>query len=149
MNAPLRHGATVVVLPRFDLGQFLAAIEKHRISGLYVAPPIVLALAKHPAVAQYDLSSLEYIVSAAAPLDAGLAAACSRRLGLPPVRQAYGMTELSPGTHVVPLRRREPATGRRRQAAAGHRDADRLPRRPGPRRRHRRPTARSSSAAHR
>ncbi|MCX4763003.1 4-coumarate--CoA ligase family protein [Streptomyces sp. NBC_01275] len=103
MNAPLRLGATVVVLPRFDLETFLAAIQQHRITGLYVAPPIVLALAKHPAVAQYDLSSLRYVISAAAPLDADLAAACSRRLNLPPVGQAYGMTELSPGTHVVPL----------------------------------------------
>ncbi|WLQ41495.1 4-coumarate--CoA ligase family protein [Streptomyces laculatispora] len=111
MNAPLRTGATVVVLPRFDLAQFLAAIEKHRITGLYVAPPIVLALAKHPVVDRYDLSSLEYIVSSAAPLDAELAAACSRRLGLPPVRQAYGMTELSPGTHVVPLAAENPPPG--------------------------------------
>ena len=103
MNAPLRQGATVVVLPRFDLETFLAAIQNHRITSLYVAPPIVLALAKHPLVARYDLSSLKYVVSAAAPLDAHLAAACSRRLGLPPVGQAYGMTELSPGTHVVPL----------------------------------------------
>ncbi|MCF4138915.1 4-coumarate--CoA ligase family protein [Streptomyces sp. Tue 6430] len=103
MNAPLRKGATVVVLPRFDLETFLAAIQNHRITGLYVAPPIVLALAKHPAVARYDLSSLRYVISAAAPLDAGLAAACAARLGLPPVGQAYGMTELSPGTHVVPL----------------------------------------------
>ncbi|MFJ5777588.1 4-coumarate--CoA ligase family protein [Streptomyces sp. NPDC093094] len=103
MNAPLRVGATVVVLPRFELEGFLAALQNHRITGLYVAPPIVLALAKHPAVAQYDLSSLKYLISAAAPLDARLAAACSRRLGLPPVGQAYGMTELSPGTHVVPL----------------------------------------------
>ncbi|MFJ3232339.1 4-coumarate--CoA ligase family protein [Streptomyces sp. NPDC086787] len=103
MNAPLRHGATVVVLPRFELETFLAAVENHRITGLYVAPPIVLALAKHPAVARYDLSSLRYLISAAAPLDARLSAACSERLGLPPVGQAYGMTELSPGTHVVPL----------------------------------------------
>ncbi|WP_416976442.1 4-coumarate--CoA ligase family protein [Streptomyces sp. T028] len=103
MNAPLRRGATVVVLPRFDLETFLAAIQTHRITGLYVAPPIVLALAKHPAVTQYDLSSLQYVISAAAPLDADLAAACSDRLNLPPVGQAYGMTELSPGTHVVSL----------------------------------------------
>ncbi|MFD8304331.1 4-coumarate--CoA ligase family protein [Streptomyces sp. NPDC059690] len=103
MNAPLRLGATVVVLPRFELDTFLAAIQNHRITGLYVAPPIVLALAKHPLVEQYDLSSLTHITSAAAPLDASLAEACSRRLGLPPVGQAYGMTELSPGTHVVPL----------------------------------------------
>ncbi|MGW2030495.1 4-coumarate--CoA ligase family protein [Streptomyces sp. NPDC001811] len=105
MNAPLRKGATVVVLPRFELETFLAAIEKHRITGLYVAPPIVLALAKHPAVSRYDLSSLRYVISAAAPLDARLAVACAERLGLPPIGQAYGMTELSPGTHVVPLDR--------------------------------------------
>ncbi|MFB8176189.1 4-coumarate--CoA ligase family protein [Streptomyces sp. NPDC055966] len=105
MNAPLRKGATVVVLPRFELETFLAAIQNHRITGLYVAPPIVLALAKHPAVADYDLSSLKYVISAAAPLDAHLARACAERLGLPPIGQAYGMTELSPGTHVVPLAR--------------------------------------------
>lgn len=111
MNAPLRYGATVIVLPRFDLEQYLAAIEKHRVTALYVAPPIVLALARHPAVASYDLSSVRYVVSAAAPLDAELAQACARRLGLPTVMQAYGMTELSPGTHVVPLAARNPPPG--------------------------------------
>ncbi|MFI1504562.1 4-coumarate--CoA ligase family protein [Streptomyces sp. NPDC020597] len=111
MNAPLRQGATVVVLPRFDLETFLAAIQEHRITGLYVAPPIVLALAKHPAVAAYDLTSLKYVISAAAPLDADLAAACAERLNLPPVGQAYGMTELSPGTHVVPLSAMREAPG--------------------------------------
>ncbi|MET7698063.1 AMP-binding protein [Streptomyces sp. NPDC005485] len=119
MNAPLRQGATVVVLPRFDLDTFLAAIEKHRINLLFVAPPIVLALAKHPAVAQYDLSSLQNIICSAAPLDAALAAACSRRLGLPPVGQAYGMTELSPGTHVVPLDAENPPPGTVGKLVAG------------------------------
>ncbi|WP_181019135.1 AMP-binding protein [Streptomyces roseicoloratus] len=111
MNGPLRRGATVVVLPRFELDGFLAAIEKHRINALYVAPPIVLALAKHPAVADYDLSSLRYIVCSAAPLDAALAEACSARLGLPPILQAYGMTELSPATHLVPLATENPPPG--------------------------------------
>ncbi|MFJ9587314.1 4-coumarate--CoA ligase family protein [Streptomyces acidicola] len=109
MNAPLRQGATVVVLPRFDLDTFLAAIETHRITHLYVAPPIVLALAKHPAVARYDLSSLRHIISAAAPLDADLARTCAHRLGLPPIAQGYGMTELSPCTHLVPFDRTEDA----------------------------------------
>ncbi|GGZ45577.1 AMP-dependent synthetase [Streptomyces inusitatus] len=102
MNAPLRKGATVVVLSRFEIESFLGTIERHRVTALFVAPPIVLALARHPAVARYDLSSLEYAISAAAPLDAALAAVCSERLGLPPMGQAYGMTELSPATHVVP-----------------------------------------------
>ncbi|MFI2212014.1 AMP-binding protein [Streptomyces sp. NPDC020141] len=103
MNAPLRSGATVVVLPRFELDRLLRAIEHHRVTGLFVAPPIVHALARHPLTGRYDLSSLRYIVSSAAPLDAATAAACSARLGLPPVVQAYGMTELSPATHAVPL----------------------------------------------
>jgi acyl-CoA synthetase (AMP-forming)/AMP-acid ligase II len=111
MNGPLRQGSTVVVLPRFDLETFLGAIEKHRITHLYVAPPIVLALAKHPAVEGYDLSSLRHVISAAAPLDGELARACARRLGLPPVGQAYGMTELSPGTHVVPYDAKNPPPG--------------------------------------
>ncbi|MFF5895380.1 4-coumarate--CoA ligase family protein [Streptomyces argenteolus] len=111
MNGPLRYGATVVVLPRFDLAQFLETIQDRRIAGLYVAPPIVLALAKHPLVGEYDLSSLEYVLSAAAPLDAGLAAACSDRLDVPAVRQGYGMTELSPACHVVPLDAENPPPG--------------------------------------
>ncbi|GAA3488854.1 MULTISPECIES: 4-coumarate--CoA ligase family protein [Streptomyces] len=111
VNQPLSHGATVVTLPRFELDQFLRAIQDHRVNALFVAPPIVLALAKHPAVERYDLSSLEYVVSAAAPLDANLAQACADRLGLPPVLQAYGMTELSPGTHVVPLDAPSPPPG--------------------------------------
>ncbi|WP_381566769.1 4-coumarate--CoA ligase family protein [Streptomyces eurythermus] len=120
MNGPLRKGATVVVLPRFEPETFLAAIDEHRITGLYVAPPIVLALAKHPSVSRYDLSSLKYVISAAAPLDARLARACSERLGLPPIGQAYGMTELSPGTHVVPLDRlREAPAGTVGRLVAG------------------------------
>ncbi|GAA0671370.1 4-coumarate--CoA ligase family protein [Kitasatospora atroaurantiaca] len=103
LNHPLRCGSTVVVLPRFDLEQFLRTIQEHRIEAILAAPPIVLALAKHPLVDQYDLSSVRYLLSAAAPLDAELADACARRLGLPRVLQGYGMTELSPVTHVVPL----------------------------------------------
>ncbi|MFE2351911.1 4-coumarate--CoA ligase family protein [Kitasatospora cineracea] len=102
LNRPLRARATVVVLPRFDLEQFLTAIQRHRIEAVYVAPPIVLALARHPLVDRFDLSSVRYVLSAAAPLDAELAAACARRLGLPHLLQGYGMTELSPVTHVVP-----------------------------------------------
>ncbi|MGW2325445.1 AMP-binding protein [Streptomyces sp. NPDC001700] len=102
MNAPLRAGSTVIVLPRFELDQFLTAIERYEAQALYVAPPIVLALAKHPAVARHDLSSVRYVLCSAAPLDARLAEACARRLGVPPLLQAFGMTELSPGCHLVP-----------------------------------------------
>ena len=111
MNLPLRLGATVVVLPKFDLDQFLGTLEKYQITRAFVAPPIVLALAKHPAVDGVDLSALKYVTCAAAPLDGELAEACAKRLGLHAVLQAYGMTELSPGTHAVPQDDQDPPPG--------------------------------------
>src|SRR6266536_1652430 len=58
----LSKGATLIVMSRFELEPFLAALERHAVSRAYLVPPIVLALAKHPLVEQYDLSSLKTIV---------------------------------------------------------------------------------------
>ena len=80
MNQGLQWGATVVTLPRFDLEQFLQTIQDHKITRAFVAPPILVALAKHPIVDQYDLSSLRSILSGAAPLDEQLALAVEQRL---------------------------------------------------------------------
>ena len=52
------------MLPRFDLAQFLDVLEQHRITRAYVAPPVVLAMAKHPAFEGRDFSALKYILSA-------------------------------------------------------------------------------------
>jgi acyl-CoA synthetase (AMP-forming)/AMP-acid ligase II len=100
LNDALRRGARIVTMPRFDLAQFLAAIEQHSITACYVAPPIVLALAKHPLVDQHDLSSLRFVMSGAAPLDAELQSAAERRVRCR-VQQGYGLTEASPVTHIV------------------------------------------------
>jgi acyl-CoA synthetase (AMP-forming)/AMP-acid ligase II len=100
MNIPLFRGATVVTMPRFDLAQFLRTIQDYRITRAWVVPPIVLALAKHPIVDEYDLSSLEYMNSGAAPLSAELEVACGERLGCL-MQQGYGLTETSPVTHFV------------------------------------------------
>lgn len=108
MNFGLYAGATTVVLPRFDLEEFLGVVEKYRVTMAHVVPPIMLALAKHPAVARYDLTSLHTIFSAAAPLGAELERAVATRLGCH-VKQGYGMTEASPGTHMAP---HDPARGK-------------------------------------
>ncbi|MGN6679303.1 MAG: AMP-binding protein, partial [Streptosporangiaceae bacterium] len=85
-------GATLVTLPRFEVTGFLAALQHHSITQTVVVPPIVLALAQHPAVDHYDLSSLQWLGCGAAPLGAELQEACSQRIGCP-VGQGYGMTE--------------------------------------------------------
>ena len=101
MSGALRVGATIVTMPRFDLEQFLSLIEKHKVTMGYIVPPIVLALAKHPAVENYDLSTLKDVLSGAAPLPEPVARACAERNNLS-VRQGYGLTETSPVTHFNP-----------------------------------------------
>jgi acyl-CoA synthetase (AMP-forming)/AMP-acid ligase II len=101
LNLALWRGATLVTMPKFDLEPFLAALERYRITRAFVVPPLVLALAKHPAVDGYDLSSLRGMMSGAAPLDAALETACVRRVGCRLI-QGYGLTEASPVTHANP-----------------------------------------------
>lgn len=101
MNNGLYRGATIVTMPKFDLEPFLKLLQDHRITRAYLVPPVVLALAKHPVVSNYDVSSLRLILSGAAPLDAGLADQCEQRLGVQ-VIQGYGLTETSPVTHITP-----------------------------------------------
>ena len=101
MNLGLRTGMKIVTMPRFDLEQFLTAIQEHEVTRAYVVPPIALALAKHPAIDKFDLSSLDGVFSGAAPLGAELEVAVAERLGCR-VSQGYGMTETSPVTHAVP-----------------------------------------------
>lgn len=81
MNCGLRAGGTVVTLPRFDLEQFLRAHQDYQITRSFVAPPIVLALARDPMMDEFDLSHLRLMNSGAAPLKAELAAEASKRLG--------------------------------------------------------------------
>ncbi len=100
MNGFLSRGATIVTMPRFDLEQALTIIQEQKITRFYLVPPIVLALAKHPLVAQYDLSSLKQVMSGAAPLGSELAHEASARIGCEVV-QGYGMTELSPVSHTT------------------------------------------------
>ncbi|WP_420448453.1 AMP-binding protein [Candidatus Palauibacter sp.] len=99
MSGALREGATVVTMPRFDLVEFLETIQRYRATCLYLVPPIVLGLAKHPVVDGYDLSTVNWIMSGAAPLGEEAAVACQERIGCR-IFQGYGLTEASPVTHV-------------------------------------------------
>lgn len=101
MNTTLAAGASVVTMPRFDLVEFLELHDRYGITRSYIAPPIAVALAKHPVVDDYDLSALEYVNSGAAPLSAEVQEEVAVRLGCHVV-QGYGMTELSPVSHLTP-----------------------------------------------
>jgi 4-coumarate--CoA ligase len=101
MNMHLAAGAGVVTMPRFDLELFLTLAARYRTPTLFSAPPVAVALAKHPMVEGFDLTGVERFFSGAAPLGGEVAEAVARRLKCAAV-QGYGMTELSPVSHAVP-----------------------------------------------
>jgi acyl-CoA synthetase (AMP-forming)/AMP-acid ligase II len=106
LNMGLAKGSTIVTMPRFDLDELLEIVERHSLTWLHVAPPVILALATAPQVEGRDFSKLKLVISGAAPLDGELARRAEERIGAP-IRQGYGMTELSPVTHKSRLARIE------------------------------------------
>ncbi len=109
MNLLLAFGVRVVTMPRFDMVRALELVQEQRITRFFAVPPMVLGLAKHPVVDNFDLSSIKQIFSGAAPLGADLAAAAAARVGCEVV-QGYGMTELSPVSHCTPEGQFRPGT---------------------------------------
>jgi acyl-CoA synthetase (AMP-forming)/AMP-acid ligase II len=95
----LRYGATLVVMPRFELEGYLDLVERHRATMLHVVPPIVLALAKSP-LGTRDFSSVRKMFSGAAPLGADVIRQATARVGCV-LQQGYGLTESSPATHTT------------------------------------------------
>ena len=89
----LRTGARVRLHPRFDIDRMLHYIENDRITVEMAVAPIALALASHPTLESYDLSSLRYIMWGATPVSAQVAETVTRRTGVGWV-PAYGTTEL-------------------------------------------------------
>jgi len=104
LNLGIAKGATIVTMPRFDLDELLDIIEDHGVTWLHIAPPVILGLATAPQVEGRDFSKLKLVISGAAPLDADLAQRAETRIGAP-IRQGYGMTELSPVSHKSRLAR--------------------------------------------
>jgi acyl-CoA synthetase (AMP-forming)/AMP-acid ligase II len=99
IHLPLYIGVESVTMAEFEIAEFCSVIQRHKITYTYVAPPIVLHLAKNAIIDSYDLRSLRMMVSGAAPLSKELIIALFKRLGIP-VRQAYGLSETTSATHL-------------------------------------------------
>jgi 4-coumarate--CoA ligase len=91
----LYRATPVYIMPKFDFMRMLEYTQRFRITDYILVPPVVVALAKHPAVKDFDLSSVEAVGSGAAPLGREV---CEVVEGLWPagrinVKQGWGMTE--------------------------------------------------------
>jgi long-chain acyl-CoA synthetase len=95
-------GATMILLPRWDVKEVLKTIHRLRPTLFPGVPTMYIAINHHPDLGRYDLSSLRFCLSGAAPLPAEVQQEFERRSGCRMV-QGYGMTEASPVTHLTPL----------------------------------------------
>ena len=94
MNRTVVNGGTIVLLPRFDGAQVLAAIQRTRATALPGVPTMYQALLDHPKLASADLSSLKYCISGGAPLPAELKARFEAATGAHMI-EGYGLSESS------------------------------------------------------
>ncbi|CAN6296492.1 unnamed protein product [Urochloa humidicola] len=91
--AQLQRGNTIVVMSRFDMDAVMAAVERHRVTYLFGVPPVMIALAKLGRAGKYDLSSLRFIGSGAAPLGKDVMEVVAKNFPDADIVQGYGMTE--------------------------------------------------------
>jgi fatty-acyl-CoA synthase len=113
--APLSHGAGVhqlmqaargvptILLPteRFDIAEAFRLIERHRVSNLFTVPTILKMMVEHPAVDQFDHSSLRYVIYAGAPMYREDQRAALKKLGKVLV-QYFGLGEVTGNITVLP-----------------------------------------------
>jgi acyl-CoA synthetase (AMP-forming)/AMP-acid ligase II len=94
------RGVTQVIVPRFDLEQYMGLVSRHRATVLFTVPPMLVAFAKGQAERPIDLSSVRVVLSGAAPLGKDMVDLSKQVFPSAFVTQGYGLTETSPVTHV-------------------------------------------------
>ncbi len=94
VNLAIRMGATCVIMERFDPEQYLALIEKHRVTHSQLVPTMFSRMLKlpDPVRERYDLSSLEIAIHASAPCPPQVKRQMIDWWG-PIIHEYYGATE--------------------------------------------------------
>jgi fatty-acyl-CoA synthase len=85
-------GGEIVIMPRPDLAEFLALIERHRITHTFLPPTLIYMLLDHPALRSADLASLQCLWYGAAPMSASRLAEALEKIG-PVMGQLFGQSE--------------------------------------------------------
>ncbi len=103
LNAPIAYGATIVLIPDpRDIKRILAAIQKYKVSIFCGVPTLYNAILNFPDLKKYDISSIKFCISGAAPLPVEVKREFERVTGGKLV-EGYGLSETSPVTHANPL----------------------------------------------
>lgn len=102
MNLSIMYGAKIILLPRFDAGQVLKTIQKHKPTLFPGAPTIYIGLLNHPDFKKYDLSSIKACISGSASLPLEVQEQFEKQTN-GKIVEGYGLTESSPVTHANPI----------------------------------------------
>ena len=110
LNAAIAAGASLALIPRFDAGKALEAIERDRVSVFEGVPTMYAALLHHPDRDRADVRSLRVCVSGGAALPVEVLRAFEREFGCM-ILEGYGLSETSPvACFNHPDREREPGS---------------------------------------
>jgi long-chain acyl-CoA synthetase len=102
------QGATLILIPKFDVDMLLDAIARQRPTFFPAVPTLYVAMLNHPKSKETDFSSIRYFNSGSAPLPLEVTERFEELTGAT-LRQGYGLSETSPTTHSTPqLARRKP-----------------------------------------
>ncbi|EPQ51344.1 acetyl-CoA synthetase-like protein [Gloeophyllum trabeum ATCC 11539] len=106
LHHPLTQNAPLAIMPGFNPEAWCVNVQKYKITCMMVVPPVLVVLTNYPALGKYDLTSLNLMISGAAPLGAGLVKKVKDRLhsvgATTDITQGYGLTETTPVAFLLP-----------------------------------------------
>jgi long-chain acyl-CoA synthetase len=102
MNWALYIGSTIILVPKFQVDEFLKLLHKSRPTLFPGVPTIFVAIVNHPRINEYDLSSVRFCITGSAPMPVEVLSKFEKMTGSVVV-EGFGLSEASPVTHVNPL----------------------------------------------
>jgi long-chain acyl-CoA synthetase len=103
LNNQVYGGNTMVLLPRFDPKEYLDVIVKYKATFIGGAPQLYIPMINHPDFEKYDLSTVKYAGSGAAPLPLAIIKKMTSKLGVDFISEGYGLTECTMGATMTPF----------------------------------------------
>ncbi len=95
MNASLRVGATLTLVPKFDPGEVLETMQRDRVTHFYGVPTMYGALLHHPGHEQFDTSTLRICITGGASMPVEVLRGFEGEFGCE-LLEGYGLSETSP-----------------------------------------------------
>ncbi len=95
--ACLNHGATMVILEKYDPVNVMMSVERERCTSVYGVPTMFISILDHKLFRKFDFSTLRTGIMAGSPCPVKTMKECVEHMNMREVTIVYGLTETSPG----------------------------------------------------